>query len=81
MKETEAVLRKALDATPGSIRALAEEAGVSERLLRMIRDGDRRLTSDVRAKLVVALRTWEEDCGAAADALEAVDLTPGGDDE
>lgn len=72
MEETKAILRKVLDAIPTSTRALAQEAGVSEKLLRMIRDGDRRLTSDVRAKLVEALRTWETDCGNAADALEAV---------
>lgn len=74
MGEIQAVLRKVLDAIPTSLRAFAHAAGVSEKLVRMIRDGDRRLTPDVRAKLVEALRTWEADCGDAADALEAANL-------
>lgn len=81
MGEPKAVLRKVLDAIPTSLRALAHEAGVSEKLLRMIRDGDRRLTPEVRAQLVEALRAWEQDCGDAADALEAADLQRGGEGE
>lgn len=81
MEETEAVLRKVLDAIPASTRALAREAGVSPKLVRMIRDGDRRLTPETRAKLVAALRTWEADVGDAADALETADLGPGGEGE
>lgn len=79
--DVQAALRQALDANPASMRALAREAGVSPKLLRMLRDGDRRLTPDVRAKLVEALRTWETDCGDAADALKAADLQPGAEDE
>lgn len=80
MKEHQALLREVLDATPTSLRALADAASVSEKLLRMIRDGDRRLTPEVRAALAEAIRTWEKDCGDAVDALEAADLEPGGED-
>lgn len=81
MEEPQAVLRKVLETSPASLRALARAAGVSPKLVRMIRDGDRRLTSEVRAKLVDALRRWEDDLGDAAECLEAVDLKTGGDDE
>ena len=40
----EDAVREALKAFPGSIRALARETGVSEVLLRQIRDGERRAT-------------------------------------
>lgn len=40
----EDAVREALRSFPGSIRALAREAGVSEKLLRSIRDGDRTAT-------------------------------------
>lgn len=82
MEEIQDALRKVLDAIPASTRALAREAGVSPKLLRMIRDGERRLTPQVRDELVAALRRWEAQCGDAAEALEAADLEPsqGGDD-
>jgi len=82
MEETHATLRKVLDAIPASTRALAREAGISPTLLRMIRDGDRRLTREVRDALATALRRWKVCCGEAAEALEATDLEPsrGGDD-
>ena len=41
----EDAVREALKAFPGSIRALARESGVSEVLLRQIRDGERRATT------------------------------------
>ncbi len=40
----EDAVREALRSFPGSVRALAREAGVSETLLRQIRDGDRTAT-------------------------------------
>lgn len=81
MGESKAVLREVLDAIPTSLRALALAAGVSEKLLRMIRDGDRRLTPEVRVRLVEALRAWEQDCGDAADILEAAALQRGDEGE
>lgn len=83
MEDVNAALRQALDTTPGSIRELARAAGVSETLLRLARDGERRLTPETREKVVEALRAWETECGEAADALETADLDPrpGGGDE
>lgn len=81
MQDESAALREALEAVPTSIRRLAEEAGVDEKLLRMIRDGDRRLTPSVRNTLLGALRRWEERVGGAIEALEAViPQGEGGDD-
>jgi len=70
------VLRLVFDAIPASTRALAREAGVSPKLLRMVRDGERRLTAATRDALVAALRRWEVRCGEALDALESADLEP-----
>lgn len=81
MEETEAALRKVLDLNPASLRALAREAGVSPKLIRMLRDGERRLTPEVRGALADALRRWEGHLGEAVEALEAADLEPGGDHE
>lgn len=82
MGQTQAILQKVLDSVPASTRALAREADISPRLLRMIRDGDRRLTSEVRDALIRTLRAWGEECIEAAEALEAADLESptGGDD-
>lgn len=79
MSDSRAALRQALDAIPASTRALAEEAGVDEKLLRMIRDGERRLTPETRDALVGALRRWGGRLDEAGEALEAVDLEQGGD--
>ena len=80
--DAQTALRKILDMTPGSIRELAREAGLSEALLRAVRDGDRRLTRQSRDALVDALGRWEKRCGDALEVLEAADLEPpqGGDD-
>lgn len=82
MDEPRNALQQVLDATPASIRALAREAGVDDRLLRLIRDGDRRLTPHVRDALVEAVSRWEARCRKAREALEACDLEPStGDDD
>lgn len=70
MTNGRAVLRKVLEANPASIRTLASEAGVSEKLLRLIRDGNRRLTPETRDALAGALRRWEARCREAAEQLE-----------
>lgn len=69
--EDDAAIRKVLDLQPSSTRALAIEAGVDEKLLRMIRDGDRALTPAVRDALRDVLRRWEAGCREAAGVLEA----------
>jgi len=73
--ETNAVLGRVLKGSPGSIRALAREAGVSHGLLVQIRDGGRRLTPETRRRLATALRRWSETCEELADDLEE-DCTP-----
>jgi transcriptional regulator with XRE-family HTH domain len=54
-QEREDAVRRAMKAASGSLRALADEAGVSESLLRHIRDGRRRATSAVVEALAQAL--------------------------
>ena len=80
MENGQTALQTVLDHVPTSIRSLAHEAGVSEGLLRAIRDGRRRLTPEVREALVAALRERATTYGDLADRLEAVDLEPGGED-
>lgn len=82
MESKRAVLRRVLESAPGSIRALAREAGLAHVTLLKVRDGDRNLTPERWADVVAALRRWEATCGDLADALEAADPSPspGGDD-
>lgn len=60
---------RAVEVAPGSIRELAAEAGVSDALIRHVRDGRRRLTPATREALAGALRSWAARCEAAADGL------------
>lgn len=53
--EREDAVRQALRRVPGSIRELAREAGVSDALLRHIRDGRRRATPAVVRAVAEAL--------------------------
>lgn len=62
-------MRRVLQETPGSIRALAREAGVSHVLLTKIRDGDRRLTPDTREALAAALERWSDSLDSLATEL------------
>lgn len=80
VKETGAVLRRVLDESPGSIRELAREAGVSHVLLLAVRDGQRRLTPETQEAVVAALRRWAERCEDLAESLEAAETsTPEGE--
>lgn len=63
-------LRTVLDEAPFSIRAIAEKMGLSHTTLRLIRDGDRRLTEENRQALISALREWGEQCFDLAKLLE-----------
>lgn len=65
---------EAVEAAPGSIRELADEAGVSDTLIRLVRDGDRRLTPATRDALADALRRWGARCEAAAEGLASADV-------
>jgi len=65
----EDAVRKALELNTGSMRALAEEAGVTHGLLRMIRDGERSATPATVEKLAAALERWSERTTEAAHVL------------
>lgn len=71
------MIERILDEAPGSIRELAREAGVSERLIRAVRDGMRRLTPATRDALAAVLRRWAGRCQALAEELESLELEPG----
>lgn len=71
-------MRRILEETPGSIRALAREAGVSHVLLTKIRDGERRLTPGTREALAAALERWSERLDSFATELR--EGKPNGDD-
>lgn len=73
MSERE-VLRELLDDLPYGASALGRDAGVSDRLLRMIRDGDRPLTARVRDDLAAALRRRVARLRSAIEALESLNL-------
>jgi transcriptional regulator with XRE-family HTH domain len=60
-----------LSAAPGSMRALAEAAGVSPALLASITTGTRAATPAVALKLATALETWSATCTRAARQLRA----------
>lgn len=82
MEDGQAVVERVLQEVPGSLRALAREAGVSHGLLVAIRQGRRSLTPETREKLVGALRSWGETCHALAATLsETAPPEPGGSHE
>lgn len=72
------VFRRVLDEAPGSIRALADAAGVSHALLIRIRQGDRSLTPETVHAVVRALWDWGDRCHSLADALENAPRAPRG---
>lgn len=55
MGKKEDAVRKALELYPGSIRSLAAASGVSEALLRAIRDGERSATTRTVAFIAYAM--------------------------
>lgn len=67
----QAVLRKILRDAPGSLRELAEEAGLAHTTLLRAESGERRVTPETVRAVVGALRRWSGRCDALADALEA----------
>lgn len=62
-------VRKALELVPGSILAVATETGVSEKLLRMIRDGNRSATPATVEALASALERFASRNAEAARVL------------
>lgn len=69
MKNLQEAVRRALADAPGSLRALAREAGVPHSTLVRIRQGDRTPTRDVSEALAAALERWSGSCAEAADTL------------
>lgn len=65
----EDAVRQALESFPGSIRTLASAAGVSEGLLRAIRDGRRTATPRVVGMIAAALEAMAEVQANAASIL------------
>lgn len=61
----------ALRRAPGSIRELAEAAGVTDAALRQARDGEINLTDELVRGVVKALRRWSATTAKLADRLEA----------
>lgn len=62
-------IRWAVQSTPGSVRALAREAGVSHTLVLRICSGEREATPPVAAALAEALEWWAAACTLAARRL------------
>ncbi len=64
-----AALKRALALAPGSLRAVAREAGVSHAILVMITEGERPATARVLGAVAAALERWGERCARAAAGL------------
>jgi hypothetical protein len=71
MSKVRAALRKALRDMPGSIRQLAEEAGLTHPSLIYVRDGRQRLRPENLRAVIRVLRRWARTCARLADELEA----------
>lgn len=79
MSERDEAVRRAVDHWPGSIRALAQEAGISDRLLRMIYEGKRSATPATVRGLAAALERFGRRVEEARNALEVTDPESGGE--
>ena len=70
-------MRRAMELFPGSVLLLAREAGVSGRLLRMIRDGERSATAATTEAVATALERLgarhEKAAHILRDALKATE--------
>jgi len=69
MYHLEEAVRRALGELPGSLRAIAREAGISHSLLIRIRNGDRAATREVAEALADALGRWADRCSSAEGLL------------
>ena len=69
MDRLEEALLKALDQAPGSLRAIAREAGVPHSTLVRIKRGERGATVDVAGSVAEALRRWADRCSSAEGLL------------
>ncbi len=69
-------MRKVLKHAPGSVRALAAQAGVQHSTLVRVRAGSHPLSPAANKKIQRALRSWGATCYELADILEAIGGTP-----
>lgn len=76
--ELRETLRRVLEEAPGSIRALAREAGVDHSTLLKERDGKRSVPDGRARELAAALRRWSERCSELADRLDPEEEVPDG---
>ncbi len=67
----DALLRRAIQRAPCSIRALARTAGVSHVMLAAIVSGRERATPRVALKVARALERWATRCAGEATAVRA----------
>jgi len=70
-EDVRALLRRVLHETPGSMRELARNSGLTHGALVRARDGDIRLSPDSISRIANTLRTWSATCAVLADQLEA----------
>ncbi len=68
----DAILRRAIQRAPCSMRALAREAGVSHTILAAIVSGRERATPRVAQQVARALERWGARCARDAAAVWAV---------
>ena len=80
MAKREDAIRRALELFPSSILALAREAGVSGRLLGMIRDGERSATVAVTEAVATAIEGLGARHAEAARILRDALENSGGND-
>ena len=67
----DAALRRAIKDTPGSIRGLGKEAGVSHVFLWALAHGRERATPRVARLVARALERWSKACAAEAAKVRA----------
>ena len=70
MSEPEQTLQIVMDTTPGSLRELAREAGVSHSLVSQIQNGKRNATTQTLDALAAALERWSYQCQVGAKRLQ-----------
>jgi transcriptional regulator with XRE-family HTH domain len=70
-KTLDGAVRHAIEQAPGSIRALAREAGVSNVMLQGITSGRERATARVALEVAKVLDRWAKLCGTEAASVRA----------
>ena len=62
-------IRRAVEAAPCSVSALAREADISQSLLARILTGEKGATPETAAKITAALDAWARRCAAGAEII------------